>query len=351
MDTALLIEAAKVASTFTTAALGVAAVLFDYYDDEERLTRWGYCVLFGIGLSATTGILATVFEAQKSKAESFAQLTRNEAILKELERTIQPIAELQLRYWLEIPPGIPAVNSYIKRVSEGVEARKTLLSTALLPKTKSDSPLTKGLDAWSVEADGQILEIEITKDSDLWPHMDGAEATILGAMMSPTLSLFILKNPVDTTTYQPVLGGGRADFDAVDLLPKRADLNWDLKRRRLSLVEDEEFDRRFWHANGKVTSVVDLMGAQLLLVPNGAGEIPFPELDSVAYRAQAEVRRSFKFRNLMVEVGQGRKLQIPVSKIAKSTLKNGDPVFVVNFPSKESDFNAFFEEEDSDDSE
>ena len=131
MDTDLAITIFKTASPLIAGALGIAALFVNYHNAAGKLTRGGYAVLTGIALSAMVGMATSIFEARKSRIDSQEQLARNEAVLREVTRAIQPITELRTSFWMEVPPGIPVVDAYIKRASAGIEARKDSLRTVI----------------------------------------------------------------------------------------------------------------------------------------------------------------------------------------------------------------------------
>ena len=194
--------------------------------------------------------------------------------------------------------------------------------------------------------DGSLLNVQIDKESDLWPTPEEPESVIGLITTLMSMSIKILKTPVDLEKFMPVFGNG--DFDATGFIPKRAVLDWDIKKRSLSIIVGEDIDKNLWRTSGKITSIVDLRGAQLLLFPSGGADVPIPALSGPPFKLRRDIVRSMNIRHFTLELGQGRSLRIPARKFNKTKVATGDPVFSVVFPSKEREFTAFFEERDSD---
>jgi ABC-type Fe3+-siderophore transport system permease subunit len=104
MDTEVTIGILKAAGALIGGAL-VAGLLANYRDPGGKLTRAGVAVLSGISLSALGGVITSVIETQKdrtsSREQAIAQSTGS--LLRELSRSIQPIYELKITYWMELP--------------------------------------------------------------------------------------------------------------------------------------------------------------------------------------------------------------------------------------------------------
>ena len=341
MDTDLVIAIFKTASPLFAGMLGIAALLVNYHNEAGKLTRGGYAVLTGIVVAALVGMATAVFEAQKVRTASQEQLARTETLLREVARAVQPITELRLIYWVEIPPGIPVVDAYIKRARAGIEARKASLS-AMPPPVDG----LKGLVGLALDVDRKLIDVIINPESDLWPAKDTPEEVLSILVSTFSLGVKILKEPVDPEKYEPWHGSG--DFDANEIFPTGSHFSWDLKHQRLSMIVDEDIEKRFWNTSGKITSFVDLRGAQLLLFPSESLDIRIPELNDANFQERRKIMRTLNLRSFTMNLGEGRSLRIPGSKFKKSAYKGGEPVFSVTFPKTEKEFAIFFEEKDSD---
>jgi hypothetical protein len=123
VDADIVIGLFKVAGALIAGALGVAALLADYRDPVGKLSRAGIAVFAGIVISSMVGVVTSVVETQKARSEGLEQAARTEALLREISRAVQPIRELRLSYWIELPQGHKVIDDYVKRVTPIIEER------------------------------------------------------------------------------------------------------------------------------------------------------------------------------------------------------------------------------------
>lgn len=340
MDVDITIGVLKIATALIGGALGIAGLLANYRDANGKLTRAGVAVFSGIALSAVVGVITSGIEATRDRASSREQAARTEALLHELSRSIQPIRELSVVYWMEIPQGNKIVDAYVSRLKSGIENRLQFLSR-LSPRVEA----TKGLEAWAADSYGQPLDVKITSESDLWPQ--GEEADIARLLAFSSLNVDIFKKPIIPENYEPIVGV--SDFGAsAGIFPKRAELSWDLKKKRLNAVIQMQFDKSLWKTNGAVTSVVDLYGAQILLIPSFSSnmEIYNGKLVTVLESPQKELARSTKLQTIMLDFGEGRSFWINGDKFRKTAYKTGYPIYSVSLPKSQTELMEFTKPKD-----
>jgi hypothetical protein len=141
------------------------------------------------------------------------------------------------------------------------------------------------------------------------------------------LSVNIFKTP----------GDGSSDFGASTLLPsKDRYLDWDLRKRQLLVVARDEFDKDFWKTDGKITSVVDLYGAQIFLHPTGSVDFELPGIPQD--KDALEILREMSLKRISIDFGQGRSIWINGKQFKKSRYKDDSPVFSVILPKNETEF-------------
>ena len=129
MDTEIIITSFKVAGAIIGGALGIVGVLFNFKDQNGRVTRWGTVVILGIALSAIVGIVTSIIEGFKGRLEAAQQATRTEQLLTGLTRLMQPITDVQISYWITLPPESPLVRSYVNKITKEIERRGPELKT------------------------------------------------------------------------------------------------------------------------------------------------------------------------------------------------------------------------------
>jgi hypothetical protein len=182
------------------------------------------------------------------------------------------------------------------------------------------------------------LSVEIKPESDLWPRDD--EAVIGNAARFFSLSVDIFKKAIAPEEYWPV--NGASDFGVLSIMPKRSVLDWDRRKKRLIVVGETQFDKTFWKTNGKITSIVDLYGAQLLLFPPGSHDVELP-VNFAAFQneKQTELSRSVNLKTIMLDFGDGRSFWVKGKSFKKSAYRGGYPVFSVTLPSDAKEFEEF----------
>ena len=127
--------------------------------------------------------------------------------------------------------------------------------------------------------------------------------------------------------------------------------------KQLELFGKTNIDKTLWATNGRVTSIVDLYGAQILLFPPNSNDLPGYLLRSeneimkelsrqanvkvVPMEQQMELSRSMDLRTISFEFGEGRSIWIRQNRFKKSAYKNGYPVFSVTLPNDETEFREF----------
>jgi hypothetical protein len=333
MDTEHAIAILKIVSAATGGALGVAGLLLGFKTETGRLKRAGYVVLIGIIFAALISIATSIFESQKERSSSIEQAARTERLLHELNRSIQPITQLKMSYWIQIPPGIKVVDDYIKRLSSGIEDR-----VESLRQIDPHRGRPTGLDAIAIDSDGQPMDITVEPVSDLWPR--GDEAVIGRVASFLALSVDIFKQPIDPEHFRPI--HGRSDFGATGL-PEREVLSWNRKTSRLYVWGTVDYKKALWSKNEKISSFVDLYGAQMFLIPPRwhmtSGGV---DLDSEALIG------SLLIRTVVLTFAEGRDIWLSGKNFKKAAYQSGYPAFSITLPKDETKFREFTTSRDKD---
>ena len=202
-DPAVLKVILSVFSIIGGTASGVAALLVEYKDKETgKITKWGRYALFGLAASFLVGTLNLwVDYTQKSrKFREAAERSREAAektlqIVTDISRTLNPLKDVRVSFWLSYPFDHPELAQYRQRLDEGVRA--------LLPSLmKGDATLVKGVSRSVSKGDGTIMEVTIRKDSPLFPNRS-SEGFAYTVLSNTHLSIYFYKTPIDLAT----LGG------------------------------------------------------------------------------------------------------------------------------------------------
>jgi hypothetical protein len=329
MGSEIIIALLKAAGTIIGGVLGVVGLVTNFKNRNA-----GVLVLLGIVLAAIIGTGSSIVEGYKAKSDSSEQLVRTEHLLNELARSIQPITKLSACYWMEIPPGNKAIDSYIKRLSAGIETRiETLRDISHIPRDT-------GLSIVASDIDDEPINIEINNKSDLWPQGDEAFIGVTAQFL--LLSVIILRKPTNLETFRPIRGAANLDFSADGLIPDHSVLSWDRKKQRLYVVARMEFNKGLWETNGKITSLVDLYGSQILLLPANSSDFVLPKRYAPLRNIEVEtLDRSLALKTISLTFAEGRSIWISGKIFMKTKYGFGYPIFSVTLPRDEAEFRQF----------
>ena len=345
IDSDTTIAVLKATGAVAAGILGIAGLLADFKDTKGALTKAGRWVLIGIILSAGIGISDTIFEAYKAKSDSKSQAERTEHMLHEISRNLQPITQLSAMYWMEIPPGNKIVDSYIARLSKGIEDRIGSLN-ALSGKNEYE-----GLSAPITDSDGNPTTVEITSKSDLWPT--SGDEMVIGEVASVfPLTITILKTPIEPESFRPsFFQSNGPGLRATTIMPSRSVLAWDVQSKRLFIVGTSDFDKSGWESNGSIVSVLDLRGAQLIVLTpiSGANSNVKLRNDKAWDENRGKLTTSLRMRTLFLRFGEGRDIELSGSQFKKTKYAFGYPIFSLIFPKNDDEFEAFTHAANDDD--
>lgn len=325
MDSDFALALLKAAGAIAGGVLGIAGLFSNFISEKGTLTRTGKAVLAGIILASGIGVVTSIIEAYKAKSESEVQAARTERLLHHVNRTLQPITRIRASFQMEIPKGFHAVvNEYSATVKKFMELN-------FKQSWKYDQPGIS-IEAWDWR---RPTRVSISEESELWPR--GRFSFIGELAKSFYMGLGIQRVPFDTTKV-PSLKSGKFDLVAVSAVPLTSKLYWDLNSDRLSIVVTSEFDRKTWVMNGKVVSELDIVGSQIVVFPPSAN-LEFAEK---YFWARHPFYKDFAERlslNMMtLSLAEGRTIRIRGEHFIKSYLLTKEPVFVVNFPKNEKEF-------------
>ena len=334
MGSEVIIALLKAAGAMIGGVLGVVGLFANFQTKKGRLTSAGVAVLAGIVLASVIGVGSSIVEGYKAKSDISDQLSRTEHLLHEITRSIQPITRLSAYYRMEIPPGNKVVDSYIKRISSGIEARIETLRDIRYKVNET------GLNAVGIDVDGEPIDVEINIKSDLWPQ--GDEAFIGTALQFFPISIIIMRKPTNPEMFMPIHGAGNLDFSASGLIPTSPIFSWDRKKRRLYVVARMEFNKNLWETNGKIASMVDLYGSQIfLLLPNSASFMLPERYNAVRNLDMEALYRSLELNTISLTFAEGRNIWVDGKKFSKTKYGFGYPILSVTLPQDEIEFRKF----------
>ena len=335
MDTEVIITSFKVAGVVIGGVLGVVGVLFNFKNPSGHITVPGKFVIAGIVLSAVVGIITSVTEGINARREAVKQATKTEQVLKELSRAIQPITELRITYFITLPSKSPLVRSYLQKLSRELESK--------LPGLEEDSPIRPDPDlhVTSRDADGAIT-IDISQKSKFWPRKDDGVIGLFAAIFN--FSIHLRRTPIETENFDSVhsVDAGQSDWIAMGLpFSGHNTLNYKPKTKALEIHGRAEYDKELWASNGKITSVEDLLGAQLFLIPPSALNTKYRKPDAKLDRTSSlmkDLSGTIVVNAVALTFAAGRVIWIDGKALKKSRFKYGYPAFSIILPDNEKSF-------------
>lgn len=264
--------ALKIFSIFITALLGILSLLFNFRNDEGRITNQGKLILTIILLSSFTSIITTIIESNESKIEAQEQLARTTKVLHEFSRTQTPITRAKISYWLELPQSNIEVSSYSRYIDELIANNADqFLDPITSVDQLFDESSNSNLKVTSLDQSGNPIYVEIKVNSKYWPSSKEYKAlSSVGLLYS--LSMYINKNSIEPEMFNSMVSTdpGYSDFIALMVTGVLNSLDYDYLNKKLFINGSYEFAPVLWKKNGAISSIVDLYGAQIFLLPSNS---------------------------------------------------------------------------------
>lgn len=317
----------KILSIIVTTALGVMSLLFNFKGEDGNVTNAGKLILIVMLSASFIGVATTIVESNGSKKEAQEQLLRTTKVLHEFNRTQSPITEVELTYWLRFPDDNDEVKKYSESIDQVVQNNiEDLLSI----------PSSIDLDVSSIDKNGNPLSIHIDPDSSYWPK---AEENIASIAMYYSFTVYIKRKEIDPERFNSLVSveSPGSDFIAMGILPDNI-IDYDYLNKRLNIFGKQKFEPQLWKMNGEVSSIPDLNGSQIILVPNSASDYNIPERYSKFVNDERrKLSKSLDIKTLMISFSSGHEIWIDGSHIQKTEYLGGYPIFSITLPKVKSE--------------
>jgi hypothetical protein len=260
-------------------------------------------------LTLAVTVSTSMFEANKARKDTAEQAAKTERILSEINRGLRPITRLVVTFNVEFPALDPLETKYRARLERIARERFNQPQNAI--------PQIPGV---TVIGQAPALSFQIARKSDLWPQ--GGEASALRQLVGVfTSSVEFLRKPVSDEEAKKIEG---SDFGAIAFSEDETTLTWDAKSKRLFTTIKFTFDPDYWRKNGRITSIIDLRGAQIFLLPPQAGNsLAGTKIDYVRF-----------------VLGDGEDISLRGDQLKVSSYGSSQ-YFMAVFPSEEEDFRKF----------
>jgi len=331
MDLEASLTTLRTASVLFTGVLGILGALGKFRRKDGRLNKWGYATIGFILISTVISILTTLMEAKKEKTEALGQLARMEGLLNELTRVGQPITQLEVTFWVELPNTTNAVQEYITELDKAIDSRKVELRS-LFPKTKDLRVAAVGLN-------DELLDVDVRQESTYWPK---DHKKIIGDIARTfRFMIYIRKHPIKPELFRPLISTNPGFSDWIVMsIPLKSEnrISMNVRDKKLYIAGSGEYEKALWKANGKITSIKDLYGSQLFLLPPNTFDLELPaRLKSLENPLGKTIIRSMKIKTILLKFSSGREIWIDGDKFTKSKYEGGAPIFSIVLPSNENE--------------
>jgi hypothetical protein len=258
----------KLVGLVFTGAFAILGLLTEFKDKEtKKITKWGRVALIGIFVSTALSFVSQVLESAKSARDSREatkqaqdQIARSNEVLSNLNRSLNPLTNVRITYWLTAPLQASELTKYRKRLLEGVNeilrAGNERSSLGFISRRGPSGPEAVSIPRTSslMPQRSETIPFYLLKYSGLQfsffiNHHDESEIVADDEAARPNPDLWF---DVSTSTGE----AGSTDYS----------LEYDLKSHQLTIfASDLISDPQFWRSNNRVQAVPDLSGVQLVL--------------------------------------------------------------------------------------
>ncbi|PXX07429.1 hypothetical protein C8R27_1525 [Nitrosomonas ureae] len=338
----------KISSIVITTSLGILSLLFNFRSDEGKITKGGKLILMIMLFSSSISVITTIIEANESKNQAQEQLARTTQVLHEFNRTQTPITHVEIAYWLELPKNNIEVQNYIASLDDYIATNMDEIMRVEIPifDEVNKKYLSTGLSVASLGFNGELSTVHIEPQSEYWPSST-ENNNLSSSARSYSFTIAIRKNIINPEKFDSMISTneGYSDFIAMGPINLNNKLDYDFINKKLFIFGNQEFHPNFWSSNGKITSIADLKGSQLFLIPPNSNTIIEHHLDrfeKVISReqrnSQKEITKAIKIKTLRFSFANGHEIWVDGTHIKKTPYINGYPLYSFTFPDNKEDF-------------
>jgi len=175
-------------------------------------------------------------------------------------------------------------------------------------------------------------------NSKYWPSPEEYEALSSVALFY-SFSIYINKNNIEPEMFNSIVSTdpGYSDFIALSVPAVLNSLDYDYQSKKLFIRGSYEFAPVLWKKSGAISSIVDLYGAQILLLPSNSTDHELLDrysqvLPKELIMKQRELSSAVNIRTIMFSFAEGHEIWIESTHIKKSSYLGGYPVFSIILP-------------------
>jgi hypothetical protein len=154
-----------------------------------------------------------------------------------------------------------------------------------------------------------------------------------------SFSLFIKNKSINPEMFDSLISidPGHLDFIALNSFNNLNQLEYEYLDKKLLIRGSYEFAPVLWKKNGAVSSIVDLNGAQILLLPENSTDHELKDrysqvLSKELIKKQRELSKAVNIKTILLSFADGHEIWIDGTHIKKSAYRGGYPVFSIILP-------------------
>jgi len=255
----------KFVAVIITGIWAVIGLQVDYKDKDGRITAWGRRALFWSVISALIAVGAQALETINKRREDEASAEKTRNLLIEIRRAVYPIQNIYVTTNLIVPrASLPAYAAKLDKASVAI--------------AKAPSFTDRYAFVWTGKTYDDLIRVKFSKASTLYPTTGSLERNVL---VDVGLRFCFFKKAIDVKSI--VAGVTRPGPDLEFLVrPTEAIIDYQAPQGRFpgrfqTLAMNMEANAKdiHWLSNGKIASLLDLNGAQLIVSVDDSGDEDF----------------------------------------------------------------------------
>jgi hypothetical protein len=310
-DMTAWLSVTKFLGVFFTGVFSMLPLVVDYRDKHKKINKWGRIALIGAAISTFVSGVSQVLELKKDTNDANEALVRNNRLLEQVRRVLNPVRDLSVSACVEVPLGSPdlaVVAANLKKIQDD--------NSSITGVERSDSGLL-------IRKTSLLLE---NAPPNLEAYKALSEVSIGMSFVQSSKSLEDLEKQ-----FHDPEDGLNADLRVVFSSDnEKMDNVYSYRNGRLFIiVQNVESNPKYWVASGKIVAIEDLQGAWLILTLESA--------HGDDNKLQA-IRSPFVLTDLMLRMTDGRSFLLSRAAFTATSDSVQDPQYFYRFPSSQDQF-------------
>lgn len=291
-------------------------------------------LIFSIYVTSTNSN-ETVEKERQLRNELEKVQGQNSFLQGELDKVVNPIEDVDLNLIVIVPLDYPALDGYRQRLLKGINE--------FLASSESSRRSNRDVEERPYVEDD--IALKIPPSSALLPRQR-TESLAYSVLDDIYVDLIFTKTPIVPRTDRIAMDEIKRDLSSqfdlnVRWSESKTEMVYDVNGQQVSLIFNvENLKYRTWYQTGKIVSIRDLLGAQMIIHIRGmsrtVSDPPDPELDQHFRKILGLLR----VENFMIEVPGRRRVNFTGDQMKRYDDGAGFPVYVYSFPGTIEEFNA-----------